>query len=190
MKNEQNHDMTVVAERVTISKKDPGYFNNGSFITAFCDALESLAKDKNLYSLDRRLLLLIWAYMGDQNHMRSSNIQTLYVGEKYADELGSKQPHIAKSFKRLEELGYIKRNKKYREMEILINPSTAYNGKTKDYTKVWNELSENFSLSERKLEENTEEFEGQDWNSSVKLERKKNTMRQHNLEGGIDEVEY
>jgi len=190
MKNHENHDMKIVAERVTISKKDPGYFNNGSFITAFCGALEELAKDRDLKPLDKSFLLLIWAYMGDTKHMKSPNIQVLHVGELYAEELGTKQPNIVKSFKRLEELGYIKRNKKSREMEILINPSAAYNGKTKDYSKTWNQLAIDFGLSERKEKNLSRETEGQDWNSSVELELEKKTMKQHNIGGGVDEIEY
>jgi len=109
--------------------------------------------------------------------MIEANVQRLLGVSDYADELGysrRNKSHITTSFKKLEELGYIKRDKQRKDLHVLINPAMAYNGKTKEFTKIWNKLALPFGNSERK-EQRKNSGEDQNWDSHVleDLEEKK-----------------
>ena len=132
--------------KLTIYKNQRGYFNNGGFTTVFTDKMIEIATDKNLKSLDRRLLELIIGYMGKEGMMYRANVQRLLGGHDYAKILHTRQPHIVKSFKKLEELMYIKRDKKRKELTILINPDLAYNGATKEYQNTRKKMKSDFDL--------------------------------------------
>ena len=74
--------------------------------------MKEIATNKNLNKLDVRLLMLILSYMGVREMMISPNVQFLMGVADYAEELGNRKQHISASFKKMEELGYIKRDKK------------------------------------------------------------------------------
>lgn len=165
--NSQINQINVNEGNVIIQHSAPGYFNNGGFFTAFSEAFYEIATTP-MPNLDRALLLLILSYMGKKEYMPTSNIQMLLSQKDYADDLKAKQQNIASSFKRLEEKGYIKRDKRKKQMHILINPDMAYNGKTKDFNKTWNELRIPFGLEEKKYNKTIQEkTEKQDWNSHL-----------------------
>lgn len=106
--------------------------------------------------------MLILGYMGKQEMMYKANLQRLLGGEEYAKRLRTYKSHITKSFQKLEEMGYIKHDKKRKELTILINLAMAYNGKAKDFTKTWNQLAIPFANPVRKIKNETDETKGND----------------------------
>ena len=160
-----------IDKAIFIQNESGGYFNNGGFFVAFTSAIREIATNKELSKLDQNLLLLILSYMGVKEMMIEPNVQRLLGVSDYAEELGysrRNKGHIASSFKKLENMGFFKRDKKRKDLHILINPAMAYNGKTKEYTQVWNRLALPFGNTERKQKQpKTEEEESQDWNSHV-----------------------
>lgn len=162
----QDEETTYTAERITITKKESGYFNNGGFFTSFSDAFKEIVLNKDLNKLNLRLLLLILSYMGEKKMMKEPNVQFLMGVQDYSDILVSHKSNITKSFQKLEELGYIRRDKRRKDIHILINPNLAYNGKTKDYTKIWNENADLFGNPVRILKPKEPPIK-QDWNSSL-----------------------
>lgn len=165
--NNNESTSKIVAEKATLTiyKNEKSYYNNGGFFTSFSDTFIEIAKNKNLNKLDYKLLILLLGYMGDKEVMIRPNTQHLFRLKYYAEDLNTKQPHIVRSFQKLEEMGYIKRNKQRKELIILINPAMAYNGKAKDFTKIWNQLSIPFGNPARKVE--NVETGHQDWNSHL-----------------------
>lgn len=197
--NQINSGNVHFDKAIFIQNESGGYFNNGGFFTAFSAAIIEIAQNKGLTMMDVRLLILIIGYMGDKRMMIEPNRQRLLGVSDYAEELGfsrSNKGHISKSFIKLEEMGYFKRDKNRKELVIMINPALAYNGKTKDFTTVWNQLAVDFGNPERK-QKIAEEDKDQDWNSDLERSlhekgvktKKPRTIRQHNIDGGIDEIE-
>ena len=166
-----------IDKAIFIQQETGGYFNNGGFFVAFTSAIREIARNKSLSKLDKSLLLLILSYMGVKEMMVEANVQRLLGVADYAEELGysrKNKGHIASSFEKLEEVGFIKRDKKRKDLHILINPAMAYNGKTKEYSNVWNQLAMDFGNSKRQEKGNKPEEE-QDWDSHLleDLEQKK-----------------
>ncbi len=139
-----NEGKYQIDKAIFIQQETGGYFNNGGFFVAFSGAMKEIATNKNLNKLDVRLLMLILSYMGVREMMISPNVQFLMGVADYAEELGNSKQHISASFKKMEELGYIKRDKKKNSIHILINPDMVYNGKNKNYSKVWNQSDDDF----------------------------------------------
>ena len=157
-----------IDKAIFIKQETGGYFNNGGFFVAFSEAMREVAKNKDLSKLDKSLLILILSYMGRKDMMVEPNVQRLLGVADYAEELGysrRNKSHVAESFKKLEEMGYIKRDAKRKDLHILINPAMAYNGKTKDYSSVWNQLALPFGNAPRK--EKIKQDQEQDWNSHL-----------------------
>lgn len=157
------------AEQINIINTVKGDYQNGSFFVGFCDAMREIASNKNLKHLDIKLLTLIFGYMGDKKMMIEPNIQRLMGGADYALELGytkSSKSNITKAFDRLEEEGYLLRDKKTRNLHITINPAMATNTGTKNFTRVWNQSAIEFGNAERKEKEKNYEGE-QDWDSNL-----------------------
>lgn len=184
---------------IFIQNESGGYFNNGGFFTGFSKAFKELSQNKNLGARDIKLLLLIMSYMGEKEMMITPNRQRLLTMDVYAKEMGIKsRQDVNSSFIKLEEMGYFKRDKGDKSLELMINPAMAYSGKTKEYTMVWNQLAVDFANPPRRIKAENEEGE-QDWESHLIDDirakdansiPKKHKMRQHNIEGGIDEIEY
>lgn len=142
------------------------YFNNGGFFTGFAKAFLEIATNKELNKLDLKLLILLVSYMGEKEMMLSANRQRLLTTTQYALVLSSHRSKISPALQNLEREGYIKKNKTTRELEIIINPDMAYNGRTKEFTTIWNQMAIDFGLKPRKEEDKPPEEE-QDWDSHL-----------------------
>jgi hypothetical protein len=131
--------------------------------------------------------------MGEKEMMITPNRQRLLTMDVYAKEMGfskSTRSHVNNSFNKLEQMGYFKRDKGNKSLELMINPAMAYSGKTREYTMVWNQTAIEFGNTPRKLRENNQEDGEQEWDSHLIDDiKKKRTMKQMNIDGGIDDVE-
>ena len=159
-----------IDKAIFIQQESGGYFNNGGFFVAFTTAMREIAQNKSLSKLDKSLLLLILSYMGVKEMMVEPNVQRLLGVADYSEELGyprKNKGHVTASLLRLEEMGFIKRDKKRKDLHILINPAMAYNGKTKEYTKIWNQLALPFGNPERREKRKKTEEGTQDWDSHL-----------------------
>lgn len=170
-------DRKFEIDKAIFIQNESGSLNNGSFCIAFSKAILEIAQNKALTKLDVRLMMLIIGYMGDQMMMFSPNVQKLMGVQDYADDLQIDKSKISHAFKHLEEAGYIKRDKRKRDLHILINPDVAYNGRFKDFTKVWNQLALPFGNEERKHNENLKN-EYQDFSSSLPRELARSKAQQ------------
>ena len=200
---EEKQSKTLNIDKAIFIGNGGGYFNNGGFFTGFSQAFKEIVENKDLGLRDIRLLLLIMSYMGEKEMMITSNRQRLLDMKVYAKEIGLKsRSDVNKSFLKLEEMGYFKRDKGDKSLELMVNPAMAYSGKTRDFSMVWNELAIPFGNKKKKIQKGydkpipledgkDDQFDQsteQDWSSDGEKELKK-TMKQHNIDGGIDDVE-
>ena len=205
LKNTEEEAKTFNIEKAIFIGNGGGYFNNGGFFTGFSEAFKEFAQNKDLTLKDFRLLMLIMSYMGIKEMQISPNRQRLLTMSQYAVEMGlspKSKSAVCKSFNKIEEMGYFKRDKGDKSLELMINPAMAYSGKTRQYNPTWNEMAIPFGNKPRKIEKGYDEpiplddgkddqFDQnteQDWSSNGEKELKR-TMKQHNIDGSIDDVE-